>query len=142
MRDGAKPGAQCRDFLREVDWSRTSAYALGLGGIYLNLEGREAQGTVKPDVADEVRTAIIDRLGGLVDPAGGTVAVRRVRPRETVYSGPYVTEAPDLLVDFARDIGLPGGPRWEASPRASSKTIPGSGAETISLILDWFPESW
>ena len=30
-----------------VDWSRTKAYALGLGSIYLNLRGREAQGIVR-----------------------------------------------------------------------------------------------
>ena len=85
-----------------MDWSRTSAYALGLGGIYLNLEGREAQGTVKPEAAEELKAAIAGRLAGLVDPARGTVAVRGVRPRQSVYSGPFVEEAPDLLVDFAR----------------------------------------
>ena len=85
-----------------MDWSRTSAYALGLGGIYLNLEGREAQGTVKPEKAEELKAAIAGRLSGLVDPARGTVAVRRVRPRQAVYSGPFVEEAPDLLVDFER----------------------------------------
>ncbi len=40
-------------------------------------------------------------MSGLVDPASGAIAVRRVRPRESVYSGPFVADAPDLLVDFA-----------------------------------------
>jgi predicted AlkP superfamily phosphohydrolase/phosphomutase len=31
-----------------VDWSRTRAYTLGLGGLYLNIKGREAEGIVKP----------------------------------------------------------------------------------------------
>ncbi len=52
MRDGARPGPDCRDLLRDVDWTRTRAYALGLGGIYLNVEGREREGTVKADEAD------------------------------------------------------------------------------------------
>ncbi len=102
LRDGARPGHACRDFLLDVDWSRTSAYALGLGGIYLNLEGREARGTVKAEAAEELKAAIARRLTGLVDTARGTVAVRRVRTRQSVYSGPFVDEAPDLLVDFAR----------------------------------------
>ncbi|QDV08638.1 Type I phosphodiesterase / nucleotide pyrophosphatase [Planctomycetes bacterium Poly30] len=34
-------GFQC------VDWSRTRAYSLGLGMVYLNLEGRESEGIVK-----------------------------------------------------------------------------------------------
>ena len=33
-------------FLQNVDWSRTQAYALGLSGLYVNLEGREAFGIV------------------------------------------------------------------------------------------------
>ena len=102
LRDGASPGQACRDFLLDVDWSRTSAYALGLGGIYLNLEGREAQGTVKAEAAEELKAAIGRRLTGLVDTARGTVAIRGVRTRQSVYSGPFVAEAPDLLVDFAR----------------------------------------
>ena len=31
----------------EIDWTRTSAYALGLNGLYLNLAGRERQGIVQ-----------------------------------------------------------------------------------------------
>jgi predicted AlkP superfamily phosphohydrolase/phosphomutase len=30
-----------------VDWSRTYAYAVGLGGIYLNFKGREREGVVE-----------------------------------------------------------------------------------------------
>jgi len=38
----------------------------------------------------------------LTDPGHpGTLAVRRVVPRAEAYRGPYLAEAPDLLVDFA-----------------------------------------
>ncbi len=43
LKDGADPR---ESWLRSVDWSRTRAYAVGLVGIFLNLEGREAQGIV------------------------------------------------------------------------------------------------
>ena len=36
------------EWLRDVDWSKTRAYVLGLTGMFLNLEGREEQGIVKP----------------------------------------------------------------------------------------------
>ncbi len=101
LRDGARPGADAGDMLRGVDWERTRAYALGLGGIYLNLEGREGQGIVKADEAESLKATLARELAGLADPASGTVAVNRVRSREDVYSGPYVDRAPDLLVDFA-----------------------------------------
>jgi predicted AlkP superfamily phosphohydrolase/phosphomutase len=38
-----------KDFFPAVDWSRTKAYALGTGQVYLNLEGRERDRIVKPD---------------------------------------------------------------------------------------------
>ena len=43
-----------------VDWSRTKAYSLGLGKIYLNVKGREPKGTVERGdarkVAQEIRS--------------------------------------------------------------------------------------
>ena len=35
-------------FFPNTDWSRTQAYAVGLGQMYLNLRGREKYGIVKP----------------------------------------------------------------------------------------------
>src|SRR5262249_50294527 len=43
---GIKPGPDAGDLLRQVDWRKTHAYALGLSGIYLNVQGREEQGIV------------------------------------------------------------------------------------------------
>ncbi len=68
----------------------------------MNLKGREAQGIVHADDASSVKTAIGQGLSGLVDAErGDCTAIVRVQPREAVYHGPYVEEAPDLLVDFA-----------------------------------------
>jgi predicted AlkP superfamily phosphohydrolase/phosphomutase len=40
-----KPGADGRtEWLRDVDWSRTRAYALGLTGMFLNLRGSRGRG--------------------------------------------------------------------------------------------------
>jgi len=101
LRPGIEPGEGVKDFFQGVDWARTKAYALGLGGIYLNLEGREQEGMVRADKVDEVKRAIVRGLTGLRDPARGQVAVRSVSTREQLYTGPYVDEAPDLLVNFA-----------------------------------------
>jgi predicted AlkP superfamily phosphohydrolase/phosphomutase len=102
LKDGLIPGESAGDLLRQVDWSQTRAFALGLGGIYLNLSGREASGIVSLDEADGVRQALIAGLTGLKDPGrGASTAISGVIPRESAYSGPYVGDAPDLLVDFA-----------------------------------------
>ena len=67
LKEGIKPGEAAGDLLRQVDWSRTRAYALGLSGIYLNIKGREEQGIVSPDEAETVRSALAQGLTGLVD---------------------------------------------------------------------------
>ena len=56
LNNGGPTGA---DMFEDVDWSKTKAYAVGFGGIYLNIEGREARGIVSPGAeADEVKRAI------------------------------------------------------------------------------------
>jgi predicted AlkP superfamily phosphohydrolase/phosphomutase len=101
LKRGLTPGEAEGDFLRHVDWERTEAYALGLGGIYLNRQGREASGIVSEDRARQLQASLIHSLTGLGDAERNTLAIRSVVAREQVYSGAYVTEAPDLLVNFA-----------------------------------------
>src|SRR5262249_9071866 len=94
-------GSEGGDLLRGVDWEKTRAYGLGLSGLYLNLQRREAKGTVSPDEAERIRAEIALGLSGLEDPQLGTVAIRSVLPRDQVYSGPFVAEAPDLIINYA-----------------------------------------
>ncbi|MBX6313454.1 MAG: alkaline phosphatase family protein [Isosphaeraceae bacterium] len=101
LRPGVRPGEEAGDLLRQIDWGRTKAYALGLGGIYLNLEGREGQGIVKADEAETLKADIARGLRDLIDPASGQAAIRGVKPREELYRGPYAQESPDLVVHFA-----------------------------------------
>jgi predicted AlkP superfamily phosphohydrolase/phosphomutase len=118
LRPGLSPGESAGDLLRGIDWSRTRAYSLGLGGIYLNLRGREAEGIVPLDEAEALKAEIARGLDGLLDPADGSTAIRGVKSREQVYSGPFVGKAPDLVVHF------------ESGYRASSSTSMGGVAES------------
>jgi predicted AlkP superfamily phosphohydrolase/phosphomutase len=101
LRDGVRPGPEAGDLLRGVDWDRTRAYGVGLSGLYLNLRGREGRGTVAPEEAEGLKAEIARELTGLVDPERGVEAVRGASPREHVYAGPFVGEAPDLVVHCA-----------------------------------------
>ncbi len=101
LKGGAQPGEEAGEMFREVDWNRTKAYALGLGSIYLNLAGREGQGSLQVDEADRVCSAIVQGLTNLYDPERGQAAIRGVSRREEIYSGPFADESPDLLVNFA-----------------------------------------
>ncbi len=97
-----KSGPTGLEWFEEVDWSRTQAFAVGLGGIYLNLKGREAQGTVEPGAeAAALKAEIQKRLGQLVDPENGQLAVAEAYDTARAYSGPYVEEAPDLIAGFS-----------------------------------------
>jgi len=85
------------EFFKFVDWSRTKAYAMGLGNIYINLLGREPKGSVAPGREyEEVREAIASGLEALVDPETGERPVVRVYRREEIYSGFDPRVLPDL----------------------------------------------
>jgi predicted AlkP superfamily phosphohydrolase/phosphomutase len=87
-------------FWPNVDWSRTKAYNIGLGQIYINLKGRESQGFVTEEEYDKVRDEIIQKLLQLKDPETNESIIRRVYKKEEIYNGPYFEEAPDLVIGF------------------------------------------
>jgi len=101
LKDGHKPSEDMGEGFAQVDWSKTYAYALGLGGIYLNRKGRESGGILEEGSETErVKTAIQEALPTVVDPEIKSLAVRSVSRREDLYSGAYVANSPDLLVNF------------------------------------------
>lgn len=101
LRPGADRSAASTDFFRQVDWSRTRAYALGFGGIYLNVNGREVEGIVSADAREAEATRLAGELTGLVDRKRGVVALRGAETREQLYAGPRMVDAPDVLVRCA-----------------------------------------
>jgi predicted AlkP superfamily phosphohydrolase/phosphomutase len=101
LKPGLEPGPAAGDLLEGIDWGRTTAYAVGLGSVYLNVAGREAEGTVDPAAADSVGDEIAAGLRGLQDPARGCVADRDVKARREIWRGPFASDAPDLLLLFS-----------------------------------------
>ena len=89
------------EWFRDVDWSRSRAYAVGLGGIYLNVAGREAKGIVPTGEAQALKNELIAKLRDLTDPQSGAHAIRDVYDTKLIYRGPYADEGPDLIVGFA-----------------------------------------
>ena len=100
LKSGFNPG-ESGDFFQNVDWDKTKAFSMGLGCIFLNMKGREANGILTAEEAEKTRLGIVSGLTGLVDSDRSAVAVRSVARREQVYSGPYAGEAPDLIVNFS-----------------------------------------
>lgn len=86
-------------FWENVDWTRTRAYAMGIGQIYFNLRGRESRGIVSPgaeaaQLADELRAKLLT----MTDPDDGSPIVRAVYKRDDIYSGEYLRNAAELQV--------------------------------------------
>jgi predicted AlkP superfamily phosphohydrolase/phosphomutase len=97
-----KHNGRDRKNLTGVDWSGTRAFALGLAGIFLNIEGREAQGIVDSDEeADKLRDEIAAKLVRLTDSTNSRQPViKQVHNAQKIYRGPYKDEAPDLIVGY------------------------------------------
>ena len=92
---------QGKEWFHDVDWEKTRAYAVGLGGIYLNLAGRESQGVVPSCDTQKLKKELCSKLKGLRDDQTGELAIREVYDTHKVYSGPYVADGPDLVVGFS-----------------------------------------
>lgn len=86
-------------FWENVDWSKTKAYAMGLGEMYINVKGREAQGIVNPGAEyDALKQELKTKLVAMQDPDDGSYPVRRVVTREEVYKQFDPNMIPDLIV--------------------------------------------
>ena len=117
------------EWLADVDWSRTRAYALGLAGMYLNVEGREAHGIVKPGAeAQALKDELVAKLSGLRDDEADEVGVTEFFDTAKLYAGPYLANAPDLLFGFNSGYriswdcatGMVSGPVFEDNVKAWS----------------------
>ena len=87
-----------------VDWTRTKAYAFGLGGLYINRRGRESGGIVEPgEPTEELKRTLIEGLSQLRDEAHDHIAINEVFDNQKLHpSGPYRDNGPDLIVGYNR----------------------------------------
>jgi predicted AlkP superfamily phosphohydrolase/phosphomutase len=125
-----KPGTEGKsEWLRDVDWSRTKAYAVGLSGMFLNVEGRESQGIVKPGAdAEALKAEIAAKLRGLRDEAKNEIGINEAFDTAKIYNGPYKGNAPDLLIGYNHGYraswdcasGVVAGPVFEDNVKAWS----------------------
>src|SRR5262249_50103551 len=76
-------------------------YALGLGDIYINLQGREKYGTVAPGKEySDLQNELIRKLKDFKDPDTGDTMIADVYKRDDIYHGDFIGNAPDLVVGF------------------------------------------
>lgn len=144
--------ADSGELFKHVDWSRTRAYALGFGSIYLNLAGREPQGVVAPgEPAQALAAELAARLLETTD--AGRPAVAAVHQKAALYAGAREAQAPDLVVGlrppyrvaWTSAIGGTGGDvftdnrqKWSGDHCVDAAFVPGSLFTNLPLAA---PES-
>lgn len=139
------------DMLRSVDWSKTRAYALGLGAVYINIRGREGHGIVDPADAAVLNAELRDKLLSVTDPATGSKVFTSVFGSEA-FRGPRRSSAPDLQLGYAegyqtskisakggipRDVFEPNLDKWSGEHASSDpESTPGILFSSKSLRKD------
>jgi predicted AlkP superfamily phosphohydrolase/phosphomutase len=106
-----------------IDWTRTQAYSEETPyypSIWINLQGREPRGTVKPADYERLREHIMAQLAAWRNPYSGEKMIQRVHRREELYAGPHVEQAPDLTIEWELDHGY----SYLFRPSAGSRRAP------------------
>ncbi len=100
LKGGAK--STTKKFLQDVDWSKTRAYALGVGSLYVNLKGREGKGIVKEGAEyDALLAELADKMTKVVDPETGKPAVNKVYAGRDIWKGPRLGDGQDMQIGMA-----------------------------------------
>ena len=117
-----------------VDAARSLCFplnnGLAVGGIRLNLVGREPQGRLAPGAEAE---AFVERLtsdlSSFIDERTGRAIVRRVLRTAELYQGPMLDRLPDLLVEWSDEV--PTGSTCIAGGRAAVVRVRSPGVGII-----------
>jgi predicted AlkP superfamily phosphohydrolase/phosphomutase len=115
------------EMFQGVDWRSTKAYGLGINLLYVNLQGREKEGSVPAVQYDGLLNELKGKLLGIKDPDTGERVIAEVYRVDELYPGvhqdPKIKDrAPDLIIGYG------------AGYRAGWKTILGSMPK--SLVVD------
>ena len=135
-----------------VDWSQTTAYALGLQGLYVNLRGRDRYGIVSPG---EEHQQVLDRLEadllGMVDDRNGRSPVQMAYRAHDELHGPYTQHAPDIIVgysrgyrtswesvlgEFPREVFIDNVEAWSGDHQNDYRLVPGVLLSNRPIALD------
>ncbi len=99
LKDGKEESGE---WFQDVDWDRTKAYGLGLGGLYINQKGRESKGIVAAgEETKALKKEIMEKLSQLRDDEhGGVAAMNRIYDRDELPAGPYKENMPDFIIGY------------------------------------------
>ncbi len=136
-------------FFEGVDWSKSRAYALGTGQVFVNLKGREGQGIV--EFGPERAALLLELRAGLLslrDPESGEAVLVDALSVEEAFAGPASAGAPDLQLAFASGYQISWATRLGGAPLAliddnprkwSGDHAASASQDSHGLLLSSFP---
>ncbi len=114
-----------------IEWSRSAAFSEEVNtqpGVWINLAGREAEGSVARADYERVRRDVIDalldwKLDGI---ASDERVVASALPREDVHVGPFAARAPDIVIELGHERGYLHSlvaTRWDRGASRAMRTL-------------------
>jgi predicted AlkP superfamily phosphohydrolase/phosphomutase len=101
LKPGLTPSRENDSNLNQyADWSKTRAYGMGLGFIYVNEQGREAAGIVAPEDKDALLDALERDWLAARDANDRPLCSAVYRPAR-LFEGDFGARLPDLILGFA-----------------------------------------
>ncbi len=139
-----RPDAKSHTLLSSyVDWSKTRAYALGLGTIFINTKGARTRvggtesvsevGSVEPAEREALAREIIAKLKEARDPRTGERICSTATFVSDVHSGPYLDLEADISVGFAANYRV----SWATSSGSLSMKAGAPGPFVVANDKDW-----
>jgi predicted AlkP superfamily phosphohydrolase/phosphomutase len=108
------------ELLKDIDWSKTKAYSVGFGAIYINQEHREREGIVKAGSETQLlKKEISQQLKQWIDEKYNKPIINEVYSKEDIFWGDYARQAPDLYIGF--NIGYQAS--WQTAMGAAPKEL-------------------
>jgi predicted AlkP superfamily phosphohydrolase/phosphomutase len=98
LKDGVASGC---GLFKDIDWSKTKAYAVGFGAIYLNQKGRERNGIVAPGAeTEDLKEEIAQKLMAWHDEKDNAALINHIYKQQDLFHGRYKKDTPDLYLGF------------------------------------------
>lgn len=91
-----------KGYFKPGSWGQTRAYGMGFNGLYLNLKGREREGTVTSSERDQLLRQLREELLEVVDPRDGEKVFHHIYLASEIYHGPYLERSPELILGYNR----------------------------------------
>lgn len=129
----------------QIDWPNTRAFPIGNEaagiGLHVNTSPPFRSGPVDPSDYEDVRQELTEFLLAVIDPETDRPVFRTAAAREHIYHGPFVDQAPDLVLVPEEGYGTRSG--LDLSAAISRVAVGGHRQEGIyaaSRALDLGPD--